>query len=145
MQPLAIVGKTTSVSPQYSTQARRQTYQKFFTDKSLITTVEGRETLIMLPSAEFTPEQQLSAFFPPEVRRQKACSFFKWGLINFLLVCYLVIFIAIFWNDWKFNDETCIADLSWWVLGYLFIQVLHILRKISIIIIWNKADDPTIA
>jgi hypothetical protein len=79
------------------------------------------------------------------LRKQKACSFFKWGLINFFLVIYLVIFIAIFWNDWTFNDETCIADLSWWVLGYLGIQLVHIVRKISIIIIWNKANDPTIA
>lgn len=50
------------------------------------------------------------------------CSYAKWGLINFLLFGYLMIFIVIFWHDWSYTDTgNCIADLSWWVLIYLVI------------------------
>ena len=88
----------------------------------------------------------LSKLFPPEVRKQKMKSYILWGLINFALIVYMMSFILIFWNECEWNEENnCIADLSWWVMVYLVIQVIHIVRKIIIVYIWKVANDPTIA
>ncbi len=72
-------------------------------------------------------------------------SYLNWGAINLCIAAYLLGFISYYWNNWEWTDNTCIADLSWWVIIYLLIHLLHIARKVAIIIIWKKAQDPTIA
>ena len=73
-------------------------------------------------------------------------SYAKWGIINLVIAGYLMFFIVYFWDDWDYSDiDSCVADLSWWVTIYFGLQIVHIVRKIICIIIWKKADDPTIA
>lgn len=92
------------------------------------------------------PSSQLETMFPPEYRRTKMCSYMKWGIINFTLAAYLFVFLLDFWNDWNYSDSgNCIADLSWWILFYFIIHVVHVIRKIVVIYIWKVAKDPTIA
>lgn len=107
--------------------ARRQTYQRLYQEKLASGrqySTNNRLTGVLLPdSADHVDTTSLLAMmFPAEVRKQKMCSYAKWGLINFLLFGYLMIFIVIFWHDWSYTDTgNCIADLSWWVLIYLVI------------------------
>lgn len=91
------------------------------------------------------PEITLQVLFPTEVRKAKIKSYVKWGAINFFMVLFLTVFIAYYWDNWIWSDSNCIANLSWWVCIYLVIHMLHISRKIAIIVIWSKAQDPTIA
>lgn len=84
--------------------------------------------------------------FPPEYRTMKMVSALKWGLVNFFLTIYLLVFLIDFWNDWEWTDQnSCIANLSWWIMIYFVIHVVHVIRKIIIIYIWKVAKDPTIA
>lgn len=72
-------------------------------------------------------------------------SYGTWGLINISLFGYLMFFEVIFWHVWTYKTHNCIANLSWWALIYMLIQLGHIIRKGIIIYIWKVAKDPTIA
>ena len=66
-------------------------------------------------------------------------------MINLFLITYLLVFITVFWHDWTYKDRSCIANLSWWTMVYLLIHILHIIRKVIIVLIWYRTKDPTIA
>lgn len=84
--------------------------------------------------------------FPWQVRKQKIISYAKWGLINLVMLCYLLFFVVVFWPHWEHKDrDSCITKMSEWTMVYLGITLVHIVRKIVIICIWKKAVDPTIA
>ena len=84
--------------------------------------------------------------FPDEFRSKKMWSFVCWSLVNLALIAYLVYIILINWDKWKWTDvENCLADLSWWVMIYLVFQIMHLIRKLSLIGVWAVAKDPTIA
>lgn len=50
------------------------------------------------------PSKQLDEMFPPEYRKMKMWSNFKWGLINLILAGYLLFFLIYFWDDWDYSD-----------------------------------------
>lgn len=74
-------------------------------------------------------------------RNNAIWGFLTWGFLNLALWSYIMIITFTFWNDWFL--ERCISRLSIFIIGCAYIQGFHTLRKIVLIVVWSKADDPS--
>lgn len=122
------------------------TYSQFFEEQMKMPRLSRRFTTDVVKE-ERDPSEFLRELFPWQLRKEKMVSYAKWSLINLIMLGYLLFFLVIFWNKWSFKkrEKSCIAQLSIWTEVYLGITLAHIVRKIIIICIWKKANDPTIA
>ena len=78
--------------------------------------------------------------FSKEIRMGKIRSFLVWNLFNLVILFYVTILIGVFWQQW----DKCIRELSTWLIGYLFIHSLHLVRRFILIGFGWKAKDPTL-
>ena len=81
----------------------------------------------------------LEEMFPWKMRVNKARWYAVWGLVNALLLAYCVVVTGKFWSDWQIS---CIKELDLWLLIYVIITALHLVRTIAIIFVLLKAKDP---
>jgi hypothetical protein len=64
----------------------------------------------------------------------------KWGLLNILLLIYIMSVVIRFWFDWS---VPCVKKLSVFIIGCAYIQGFQVLRKIVLILVWKNAADPS--
>ena len=76
-------------------------------------------------------------------RYGKIKSFILWLFLNLFLTGYMFLLVVIFWKDWDLAH--CIEDLSFWLVGYVIVQLCHVARKIVLAVIWKRAKDPSLA
>lgn len=50
-----------------------------------------------------------------------------------------------FWNDWNLGEKDCISHLSVFIIGCAYIQGFEIARKLLLIWIWKRLEDPGVA
>lgn len=65
----------------------------------------------------------------------------SWLLFNILLFSYILILLIIFRGSWGIG---CVEQLTVWLLVYDMLQALHVIRTITVILIWKKAQDPAL-
>lgn len=72
----------------------------------------------------------------------------KWylilGIINLCISIYITILMYLFWgaNEWHIE---CVKTLNIWLLVYLILEGLHLIRSAIVIVIWLRARDPSLA
>ena len=78
-------------------------------------------------------------YISQQKRREQQRSFIIYGIINIVILAYLVFVYIYFEKSWQ---VPCVKQLSIWLLVYLFIQLAHIIRRIAAVCIWQYAKDP---
>ena len=76
-----------------------------------------------------------------EVRTRQITSYVRWLIANLLLTIWvggLLIYIQFYWD----GDESCISQLSTFLLGYSIIMILHLIKKLFMICFWCRGKDP---
>lgn len=69
-------------------------------------------------------------------------SLIKWGFLNLMLSGYILIMIIVYWNTWELNIPGCTRNLSLFIVLIAYIQFFEVLRKVVLVCIWKKHDDP---
>ena len=83
----------------------------------------------------------LTTIYDERIRTRMQRYYLAWTLNNVILSIYIIILLCYFWH--YFNKLQCIHRLEVWLLVYMVLQVLHLIRSIVIICIWKRAKDPT--
>ena len=84
---------------------------------------------------------ELNELFSKEVRGKKIKWWLAWGALNVLLGAYMIILLFFYWDSWNIP---CVKKLNVWLLVYLVINGLHLIRTGFIIYIWKKSPDPSL-
>ena len=83
----------------------------------------------------------LTTIYDERIRKRMQRYYLAWTLNNIILCIYIIILLGYFWH--YFNKLKCIKRLEVWLLVYMVLQMLHLVRSIAIICIWKWAKDPT--
>ena len=76
-----------------------------------------------------------------QVRRRMVNSYIRWMVANLLVTIWVggLVYYMHFRSQIK---ETCVTQIKVFMLGYLFIMLLHLAKKIVMICFWCYSDDP---
>ena len=75
---------------------------------------------------------------------QKLKWYMAWAIVNSTLCAYILALVIIFWDEKSWEESPCVKTLDIWLLVYLCLQALHMLRTGVVMLLWHKAKDPTI-
>ena len=82
--------------------------------------------------------------FPRARRNNKLKWYLAWLLVNTILCAYISVLLFLFWDAKQWARDPCVRTLNLWLLVYLFLQGLHTLRTIGVMLVWHKAKDPSV-
>ena len=117
----------------------RRLRKSTFKQKSLARKELERYYSMQVSSAVFD-ESILKKLITAEVRRNQIKSYARWSTMNLLIIIYLVVLLI--FEAGEADHYPCDKQIDMWLIGYLIIMVLHIVKKICMICFWNRGEDP---
>lgn len=87
-------------------------------------------------------EGEVNLIYSDEYRKKKIRNVGLWGIFNTVLCGYILFLLVTFWNSWSVH---CVRKLNFWLLVYLVLQGLHMVRSAAIIFIYKRSKDPSTA
>ena len=88
---------------------------------------------------------QPELYYTNAKRKENVRSFIRWGILNVLLLLYILLVTFSFWSDWNLGTKDCVSHLSVFIIGCAYIQGFEIARKLLLIWIWKRLEDPGVA
>ena len=67
-----------------------------------------------------------------------------WAIVNTSLCSYILAMVIIFWDQSAWERKPCVKKLDVWLIVYLCLQALHMIRTCFVMLAWWKAKDPSV-
>ena len=86
---------------------------------------------------------ELYEIFSAERRSKQFKWYLSWGIVNVVLMAYIIFLVSIFWDETAWYIP-CVKRMNVWLVVYLVLQCIHLVRTVMIMIIWKCARDPSV-
>ena len=84
-------------------------------------------------------QTRLKNVITDDVRVSQSISFLVWAFIGLMVPLCIMGLLVILHNE---IDSACEKHLRVWLLGMAFLMMVHFVRRIVLVAVWNTGEEP---